>query len=374
MDTYVGYVPSKKRWRARRFVGGKEVEQALFKTESQAIQRTKEWKGIEVCAISDFNKMNEKEQYKLMLAYEAAKGKGLDIYDVVMGHKAGAAGSASISESVTAYLKSLSDRKTSYSHQRDNRQILRNLERVLPGGKVSGLSEMVLSDFIYEDPAHAANTVSNRRKIVHAFIKWLVKKKAISVNTCAGVDKPVIGASSVPYLKIPEVIKLMETCVELDPKMVPYFAMNLWGGTRPSEVAGYAGGKKGVRWSHVDLSEGDIDIPDDVSKTVGRLAPMEDNLIAWLRAYRDGDLYPIPKFEDRFRAVISEAGIDWKQDIMRHSYCSYYVAKFRDLGKLAYNIGHVGTLSVLRKHYENRRVKPKMASQYWDISPVIKKT
>lgn len=373
MDTYVDYVKRMERWRARKFVNGKSVQSAYFKTESQAVQRTKEWQGLGVCAISDFGKMDEKEQYKLMLAYEAARNKGLDIYDVVMGHKSGAAGTMLISESVTAYLKSLSDRKTSHSHQRDSRQILRNLERVLPGGRVSALSEMVLSDFIYEDPAHSANTVANRRKIVHAFINWLVKKKEISVNTCAGVDKPVIGVSSVPYLRVPEVKKLMQACTEIDPKMVPYFAINLWGGTRPSEVAGYDGGKKGVTWSHVDMAERDIDIPDEVSKTVGRLAPMEDNLVAWLKAYRDGDLYPISKFEDRFRAVISKAGIEWKQDIMRHSYCSYYVAKFRDLGKLAYNIGHVGTLSVLRKHYENRRVKPKMANEYWDIFPITKK-
>lgn len=369
MDTYVDYVKRMGRWRARRFINGKSVQSAYFKSESQAIQRTKEWRGIELCAISDFSNMDEKEQYKLMLAYEAAKDKGLDIYDVVMGHKPGAAGAMLISDSVTAYLKSLSDRKTSHSHQRDSRQILRNLERVLPGGRVSALSEMVLSDFVYEDPAHSANTVANRRKIVHAFINWLVKKKEIPANTCAGVDKPVIGASSVPYLRVPEVKKLMQACTEIDPKMVPYFAINLWGATRPSEVSGYLGGKKGITWDAIDLSEGDIDIPDECSKTVGRMVPMSPNLIAWLKAYRDGDLYPISKFEDRFRDVVAAANIEWKQDIMRHSYCSYHVAKHRDLGTLAYNIGHVGTLAVLRKHYENRRVKPKMAEDYWNVLP-----
>jgi len=69
----------------------------------------------------------------------------------------------------------------------------------------------------------------------------------------------------------------------------------------------------------------------------------------------------------RFRTVRKEAGIEWQQDMMRHSYCSHWLAAFGDVNRLRTNVGHRSP-DMLFRHY-HKAVKAAEAKRFWKITP-----
>jgi integrase len=57
----------------------------------------------------------------------------------------------------------------------------------------------------------------------------------------------------------------------------------------------------------------------------------------------------------------------WKQDIMRHSFASYWLAQHGDINKLTLMMGHT-TTTMLWKHY-HKAAKKAEAEKYWKITP-----
>jgi len=69
------------------------------------------------------------------------------------------------------------------------------------------------------------------------------------------------------------------------------------------------------------------------------------------------------------RANWKAAGITkWTQQVMRHSYCSNWLAKHGDVNKLVLMSGHDSVETMWRAYH---RGTPKAeAGKYWDIFPV----
>jgi hypothetical protein len=117
---------------------------------------------------------------------------------------------------------------------------------------------------------------------------------------------------------------------------------------------------------HVRLDEGVISIDTMVSK-VGepRKVAIHPNLAAWLRAY------PIERFPiiipnlQKYRARIAKQ-FNLTHDVMRHSFISYFVAKYRSLGEAALQAGN--SESITRRHYLDLKTAAE-AEQFFGILP-----
>ena len=97
--------------------------------------------------------------------------------------------------------------------------------------------------------------------------------------------------------------------------MIPYLAIGLFAGVRPLEIQ---------RLQQQDITDQYIEITAANAKTrKRRLVSLSNNLKAWLRL--GGDLPPINK-PKRLSRILQKAGLEWKPDIMRHSYASYHLA------------------------------------------------
>ena len=99
----------------------------------------------------------------------------------------------------------------------------------------------------------------------------------------------------------------------------------------------------------VDLKSGFINISAEVSKVrEARKVAIQPNLAAWLRAY------PLKKFpiilgnfkkrRDKFAK-----NFDLTHDVLRHTFISMFVAKFRSIGEAAIQAGN--SEAIIRKHY-----------------------
>jgi integrase len=146
-------------------------------------------------------------------------------------------------------------------------------------------------------------------------------------------------------------------------RWVPYFALCLFAGIRPGVPNGEI---TKIKPADVNLDTGIISISADASKVrEPRRITIQPNLAAWLRAYPLSK-FPIvvgdfqkrrAKFRDQFHLT---------HDVLRHTYISMHVAKFRSIGEAAIQAGN--SESIIRKHYLDLKT-PAEAEQFFGILP-----
>jgi hypothetical protein len=161
---------------------------------------------------------------------------------------------------------------------------------------------------------------------------------------------------------VEECERLLGTAQEHMPHMIPYLVLGLFCGIRP----GNDGEMSKLKPENIKLDRGLVEIPAAVSKTRDRrLVELSANALEWLRA--------APSLEvvgDRYwrRKLADKAGVEWHQDAMRHSFCSYHVEKHGSADKTALQLGHQGSTKMLHAHYK-ATVDHADAERFWAITP-----
>lgn len=139
-----------------------------------------------------------------------------------------------------------------------------------------------------------------------------------------------------------------------------------------------------VRWrlrESIHLEEQTITVLAETSKTKEtRNVHIEPTLMAWFEEHKpaklSGFVTPQTNFKKRTLTLHTDAGYrgnglntdrpEWSQDVLRHSYGSYWLAKFKNRGQLAESMGN--SLQIIKKHYK-RVVSKSDCAEYWRIVP-----
>ena len=188
------------------------------------------------------------------------------------------------------------------------------------------------------------------------FFTWCVREGYCESNPCKAVKRPRSDDSPPAIFTPPETKKLLQTALRYDPRLVPYLAIGLFAGVRPLEIE---------RLTWADVLEHYIEITAAKAKTrKRRLVSLSDNLKQWLAL--GGDL-PLTNKRKRLARVVQIAGLNWKPDIMRHSFASYHLAMHTSADKTALELGHRDS-KMLFAHYRELVTK-EAAQSYWSIRP-----
>ncbi|MBW8782587.1 MAG: site-specific integrase [Verrucomicrobia bacterium] len=209
-------------------------------------------------------------------------------------------------------------------------------------------------------------TYNNRRGVVSTFLKFAEQQEWITTNPIKKVPHHRIArrrgsAKTITAAQAQELMAYVETYQR--GRLVPFFALCLFAGIRPCLRTGEI---LRLKPEHVRLDTGVIRIEPDVSKVQElRTVAIQPNLAAWLRAY------PLKKFPiiirnlQKFRAKIAKR-FGLTHDVMRHTFISMHVAKFRSLGEAALQAGN--SESIIKKHYLDLK-SPEEAAQFFGIMP-----
>jgi integrase len=123
-------------------------------------------------------------------------------------------------------------------------------------------------------------------------------------------------------------------------------------------------------WKEIDLQSGLIEVTAAKAKSARRrFVRIQPNLAKWLQPHArlEGSVTP-PNYRELLNAAREAAKIEeWPQNALRHSFASYYLAKFNDAAALALELGHTSAHLVFQ-HYR-QLVRPKQAERYWNIRP-----
>lgn len=196
------------------------------------------------------------------------------------------------------------------------------------------------------------------------FFNYCVSKKYITSNPVQNISIHVPQGRIV--IVTPEQaerhIKVVE---EKHPAFLLYTVIGLFAGLRPTEV-------KLLKWENIHLDEAvpQIEVLAETSKTnEDRNVPIEANLLLWLKAYtgeKKGFVTPQKNFMKKTTALHKDLEEKWTEDVYRHSYASYWLAKNMDRAHLAEHMGN--SIKIIKRHYK-KVIKDSEQVKYWQIKP-----
>ena len=208
--------------------------------------------------------------------------------------------------------------------------------------------------------------VNNRRGLLSTFFKYAYQQDWVSANPIEKVRHYRIAhrRGSAKTMTAAQCRELMAYVEEFEGgRLAPYFALCLFAGIRPCVRNGEI---LKLKPTDVRLDTGTILIEPEVSKVkMKRTVEIQPNLATWLRAY-PLDRFPIvPPHMQKLRARVAKK-FDLTKDVMRHTFISMFVAKFRSMGEAALQAGN--SESIIRKHYLDLKSKAE-AEEFFAIVP-----
>ena len=212
-------------------------------------------------------------------------------------------------------------------------------------------------------------TYNNRRGLVSTFFKFAFQKDWILVNPVEKTPHHRINhrRGSATTITAEQAAKLMAYLETFEGgELVPYFALCLFAGIRPCVRFGEI---TKLQAASVRLDTSAIHIEPEVSKVrMKRLVTIQPNLAAWLRAY-PLDRYPIipANSMNTHRKICAQFGLT--HDVLRHTFISMFVGKFRSMGEAALQAGN--SESIIRKHYLDLKSMAE-AEQFFGIVPKLR--
>ena len=217
----------------------------------------------------------------------------------------------------------------------------------------------------YDEQNGGAARKTKRRNHLVSMFKFAIKRKYRRDNPASALEIPTKTKSKPHVLTVEDVEALMQYAAKSEAEMVPYMALCLFAGIRP------VGEMQRLDWKDIDFKRTEIFISDEVSKTGDeRYVEMTDALVAWLAPYRqnEGAIYYARTAFERIR---KGAGVRWAKDCMRHSFGSYHLAMWENMGRTMEQMGHTNA-RILKNHYR-RAVRREDAERFWKITPAAAK-
>jgi integrase len=193
---------------------------------------------------------------------------------------------------------------------------------------------------------------------VRTLYSFSCKRNYCTENPASSATRAKEQSREVEVLSVEDARRLLTAS---SPEMLPYWAIGLFAGLRPSEI-------RHLQWADVDFEDALITVR---STKTGRkrFVKMQPNLLALLTPYRrdEGKVVSPVNFRRQYAQDKAAAGLsDWQVNGMRHSFGSYWHAQFNDINALAVQMGN--SPEVIERHYR-KAVRPKEAHRYWSTMP-----
>jgi integrase len=262
----------------------------------------------------------------------------------------------------------------------EKRTVRQAVDEMLAAKRTARLSEVHLKDldcrlnrFAYAFKLHIAGvsgtmlqtwldamTASGRTKrnylaVISALFNFCIKRKYLlkeAVEEIEAVQQQKVDIGEIEIFTPGEMREIMAAA---RPEMLPWLAIAGFAGLRSAEL-------QRLDWREINLVERIIEIKAGNAKTSARrLAPIEDNLAAWLTisAKPCGKVTgfeswwnQIPKVveavnerrgrraEQAGEPISTTSKFIWKHNALRHSFCSYRMAAIKNAAQVAYEAGN----------------------------------
>jgi integrase len=340
------------KWQRRFFTSKAEAQTYVELKETELLNQGKEG----VMFPSSLRVMAQREDDRLK-----EFGKTLtDATDFYLNHLKAASRSVSIDQAVSELLQ---NRKSSGVSGRYCYEIELKLKRFASSFSGRTLADISTADIDtwLEGLLLAPGSRNTYRRDLQTLFSFGMTRHYCTANPVIRAAKAKEIDEEIGILGVSEVARLLEAASD---EMIPFWSIGAFAGVRRAEI-------ERMDWSDIDFDAALIEVKARHSKTgTRRHIPMQPNLIAWLLPHQkqSGTLCPLSLRllvdSDRERAGLKQK---WPRNALRHSFGSYYLARFNDTAALALQMGN--SPDIIFKHYR-KLVKPRDAEKYWQIAPL----
>lgn len=238
----------------------------------------------------------------------------------------------------------------------------------------AGDVEAFLTSLKAKDGIHQAKfgTWNNYRNDISSFFAWCSDKKRLwcSGNPAAETHryshKLVHEQRPEPDVLTPEQAEELLAYLKKfrAGAYVRFFALLLFAGLRPTEAMKLA--RHENRKELIDLECNEILLPAEITKTKRkRTIAILPNLRKWLVAF-PGESLPEKNVDRDLKHIRSLFKLT--HDVCRHSWFTYFVAKFDSFAKAAKEGGN--SEQIVKEHYESpAKRRGEQAKLYWNLAP-----
>lgn len=273
---------------------------------------------------------------------------------------------AAVADYLTVKLKEQQRGELSGATLKELRFRLSVIQGAFAGQRVADIDAKAVQKFLDTLPYAARGRLNTRTKLSQ-FLNHCRRRGWVAANAAELTSVRVL-ARDVAALTVEETNKLLRAA-ERSPALLPHVTIGLLAGLRPGEVVG-------LRWTDVHFETSQIEVRPETSKTrQRRFVPIDSRLAEWLLPHRrpSGSVTPANVVK-LWRALRAEAGLSklsggrsW-QDILRHTYATYWLALHGDRPRLAENLGN--SVDVIRAFY--RKAIPRAeAEKFWSLRPSL---
>jgi integrase len=336
----------------------------LAQAECERIKKKKDDFGLSLSGLSPARLTQAVKAFELLDAHN------IDLLDAVRSHiKDHERRTASVPflELFNQFLEAKSDRNPEYLREL---RITRNRFPDLHPRMVCDITHLEIESVLSPLTPGARNPVMRYLRAVFFFG---IKRGYLTENPISRLDFAERKRREIEIIPASTVKMMLEHALEHDLPLVPYLVFGFFCGIRPD------GELQKLEWNDVKVAEGTIVIRPEVSKTNRRRFPkISSNAVAWIQAYRqrggtfEGKVsaHSGRDLREHRKANWTAGGITkWIQQGMRHTFCSNWLARHRDVNELVLLSGHDSVDTMWRNYHKG--VPKDEAERFWQIMPSV---
>ena len=161
-----------------------------------------------------------------------------------------------------------------------------------------------------------------------------------------------------------EVEKVLRLCEEKYPSLLGYYCLCVFAGLRPSEA-------ERVEWKDLNFDGKEVFVTHK-SKTGFRRFVLKDadTLWIWLNHIKtirpNESLNPKINHSGLQKKFRKDLGLAWTQDVLRHSFGTYYYNLTHDPNQVSHDMGN--SVAICKRYYV-REVKKEWTGKFWGLRP-----
>lgn len=202
----------------------------------------------------------------------------------------------------------------------------------------------------------------NFRRVVGRLFAFAKSRGYVTDNPTKELERIKVKSTSAVSIYTPaEVAKLLKAAAD---DFLPALAVAAFAGLRSAEIVR-------LDWADIKLDDRHIVVEAAKAKTASRrIVPIAPNLCAWLKPHAKAKGRVWAKTErklyTRQQETANTAGVEWKQNALRHSFISYRLAEVQDAAKVSLEAGN--SPQMVFRHYREV-VRPKDGAAWFSVSP-----
>ena len=203
------------------------------------------------------------------------------------------------------------------------------------------------------------------RSMLHALFEFAVRYNWCDKNPIKHIEKRRVIEKEILPLKLSQIRRLIEVAKsECGGICLPAVALLIYAGIRPREV-------RRLTWQDIDLQENTITVRSLCSKTGGvrqvEIMPQLKRILLSYNPKPQQKICPV-NWQRRWQKIRNNSGFGgcWVQDVLRHTYASFFAKRFKDLPRLQLNMGHSNQMLLCHRYINMRNISRFEAEKFFN--------